>query len=46
MTGEKFSVPERDRLSLEGFENIPALIECSTHYTVAQSGQGMEETGP
>ena len=31
MTGEKISVPEWDRLNLERFEDIPALISQRTH---------------
>ena len=38
MTGEKISIPEWDRLNLERFEDIPALIEGSKHYSVAQFG--------
>src|SRR5580698_6212333 len=39
MTGEKVSVLEWDRLKLESFEDIPALIEGSDHYTAMQFGQ-------
>lgn len=31
MTGEKSSIPEWNRLNLERFEDIPALIEGSRH---------------
>jgi hypothetical protein len=46
MTGEKISIPARDRLNLEQFEDIPAAIEGCTHYTVAQSGQWTQENRP
>ncbi|MGH9590272.1 MAG: hypothetical protein ACRD25_07740 [Terracidiphilus sp.] len=46
MTGEKISVPAQDRLNLERFEDIPASIEGSAHYTVAQSGQWAGEERP
>ena len=46
MTGEKISVPEPDRLNLDRFEDIPASIEGSAHYTVAQSGQWAGEDRP
>lgn len=39
MTGEKFSIPVPEHLNIERFEEIPASIEGSAHYTVAQSGQ-------
>src|SRR5215469_12349526 len=39
MTGEKISTPERDRLKLERFEDIPPATGGSAHYTVSQSGQ-------
>ncbi len=45
-TGEKVSVPESDRLNLERFEDIPASIEGSGHYTVAQSGQWVRTDSP
>ena len=46
MSGEKISVPEWDRLNLERFEDIPALIEGSHHYTVVQSGQWVGKDRP
>jgi hypothetical protein len=46
MTGEKISIPEQDRLNIESFEEIPALIEGAKHYTVAQSGQWVGKSRP
>jgi len=46
MTGEKVSVPAWDRLNPERFEDIPALIEGSEHYTVMQSGQWVGKDRP
>lgn len=46
MTGERFSIPAPDHLHLQKFEDIPASIEGSTHYTVAQSGQWLEKDRP
>jgi len=46
MTGAKISRPEWDRVNLERFEDIPALIEGSNHYTVAQSGQWVGKDRP
>ena len=46
MTGEKVSIPDRDRWNVERFEDIPALIEGSNHYTVAQSGQWVGKDRP
>lgn len=46
MTGEKVSVPDWDRLNLERFEDIPALLGGSEHYTVAQSGQWVGKDRP
>ena len=46
MTGEKISIPDWDRLNLERFEDIPALIQGSKHYTVAQSGQWVGKDRP
>ncbi len=46
MTGKKVSVPEWDRLNPERFEDIPALIEGSEHYTVIQSGQWVGKGRP
>lgn len=39
MTGEKIPIPVWDRLNVQTFEDIPALIEGSDHYAVRQSGQ-------
>lgn len=46
MTGEKISIPEQDRLSIERIEDIPAVIEGVKHYTVAQSGQWIGDERP
>jgi hypothetical protein len=46
MTGEKISIPESDRSNLERFEDIPALIEGSRHYTVMQSGKWVRTDCP
>jgi len=46
MTGEKVSVLEWDRLNLERFEDIPALIEGSNHHTVMQFGQWIGKDRP
>jgi hypothetical protein len=46
MTGEKISIPEQDRLNIESFDEIAALIEGSKHYTVTQSGQWVGKTRP
>jgi len=46
MTGEKISIPESDLSNLKGFQDIPALIEGSKHYTVTQSGQWVRANCP
>lgn len=46
MTGEKMLVPERDRLNLEKFGDIPAVIQDVPHYTVSQSGQWAAQDRP
>lgn len=46
MTGEKISIPAFDRQTIERFEDIPALIEGSKYFTVAQSGQWAEKDRP
>lgn len=44
--GEETSILEWDRFNLEKFEDIPALIEGSKHYTVQQSGQWVGKDRP
>lgn len=46
MTGDQISIPDRDRFTIESFEEIPTVIAGSNHYTVTQSGQWIGKDRP
>jgi len=45
-TGERISIPARDRFTLSRLEEIPGSIEGSTDYTVSHSGQWLGQDRP